>query len=95
MFTLPGLLVENRYHYNCSKFFLIALVCECVYMSYSPKVIFYLFNFLFEAIGVSNQRETTVVWDKLTGEPLYNAVGKLSRTKIKFRDFFHLQMYSC
>uniref|UniRef100_A0A8D2HB21 glycerol kinase n=2 Tax=Urocitellus parryii TaxID=9999 RepID=A0A8D2HB21_UROPR len=27
-----------------------------------------------KAIGVSNQRETTVIWDKLTGEPLYNAV---------------------
>ncbi|XP_007948565.1 glycerol kinase 2 [Orycteropus afer afer] len=27
-----------------------------------------------KAIGVSNQRETTIVWDKLTGEPLYNAV---------------------
>ncbi|XP_051841019.1 glycerol kinase isoform X8 [Antechinus flavipes] len=27
-----------------------------------------------KAIGVSNQRETTVVWDKYTGEPLYNAV---------------------
>uniref|UniRef100_A0A8W4FE71 glycerol kinase n=1 Tax=Sus scrofa TaxID=9823 RepID=A0A8W4FE71_PIG len=27
-----------------------------------------------KAVGVSNQRETTVVWDRLTGEPLYNAV---------------------
>ncbi|KAF7250976.1 Glycerol kinase [Varanus komodoensis] len=27
-----------------------------------------------KAVGVSNQRETTVVWDKLTGEPLYNAI---------------------
>uniref|UniRef100_A0A8C9QBZ9 glycerol kinase n=1 Tax=Spermophilus dauricus TaxID=99837 RepID=A0A8C9QBZ9_SPEDA len=27
-----------------------------------------------KAIGVSNQRETTVIWDRLTGEPLYNAV---------------------
>ncbi|XP_070468837.1 glycerol kinase 2 [Equus przewalskii] len=27
-----------------------------------------------KAIGVSNQRETTVIWDKVTGEPLYNAV---------------------
>ncbi|XP_056665137.1 glycerol kinase-like [Monodelphis domestica] len=27
-----------------------------------------------KAIGVSNQRETTVIWDKFTGEPLYNAV---------------------
>lgn len=31
---------------------------------------------VFVAIGVTNQRETTVVWDKETGEPLYNAVGK-------------------
>jgi hypothetical protein len=27
------------------------------------------------AIGVTNQRETSVVWDKLTGLPLYNAIG--------------------
>ncbi|XP_007493665.1 glycerol kinase isoform X3 [Monodelphis domestica] len=27
-----------------------------------------------KAIGVSNQRETTIIWDKYTGEPLYNAV---------------------
>src|SRR5881392_1992090 len=26
------------------------------------------------AVGVTNQRETTVVWDKSTGEPVYNAV---------------------
>lgn len=26
------------------------------------------------SIGITNQRETTVVWDKTTGEPLYNAV---------------------
>ena len=25
-------------------------------------------------IGVTNQRETTVVWDKFTGEPVYNAI---------------------
>ena len=27
-----------------------------------------------KAIGVSNQRETTVVWDKKTGEPIYPAI---------------------
>uniref|UniRef100_W5MW46 Probable glycerol kinase n=1 Tax=Lepisosteus oculatus TaxID=7918 RepID=W5MW46_LEPOC len=27
-----------------------------------------------KAIGVTNQRETTIVWDKETGEPLYNAI---------------------
>jgi glycerol kinase len=26
------------------------------------------------AIGVTNQRETTVVWDRLTGRPFYNAI---------------------
>lgn len=25
-------------------------------------------------IGITNQRETTIVWDKTTGEPLYNAI---------------------
>jgi len=26
------------------------------------------------AIGITNQRETTIVWDRKTGEPLYNAI---------------------
>lgn len=26
------------------------------------------------AIGITNQRETTVIWDKKTGEPVYNAI---------------------
>ncbi|MFA8449308.1 MAG: glycerol kinase GlpK [Bacteroidales bacterium] len=29
---------------------------------------------LIEAIGISNQRETTILWDKETGEPVYNAI---------------------
>ena len=27
-----------------------------------------------EAIGITNQRETTVIWDKNTGKPIYNAI---------------------
>ncbi|XP_050703171.1 glycerol kinase-like isoform X2 [Eriocheir sinensis] len=27
-----------------------------------------------KAIGITNQRETTIVWDKTTGKPLYNAI---------------------
>lgn len=27
-----------------------------------------------KAIGITNQRETTMVWDKTTGEPVYNAI---------------------
>ncbi|MBR4529835.1 MAG: glycerol kinase GlpK [Lachnospiraceae bacterium] len=26
------------------------------------------------AIGITNQRETTIIWDRKTGEPLYNAI---------------------
>ena len=27
------------------------------------------------AVGITNQRETTVVWDATTGEPLHNAIS--------------------
>ena len=26
------------------------------------------------AIGITNQRETTIVWDRQTGEPIHNAI---------------------
>ena len=26
------------------------------------------------AIGITNQRETTILWDKTTGDPVYNAI---------------------
>lgn len=31
------------------------------------------------AIGITNQRETTVIWDRKTGEPVYNAIVWQSR----------------
>ena len=31
------------------------------------------------AIGITNQRETTVIWDKKTGKPVYNAICWQSR----------------
>ena len=34
-------------------------------------------------IGITNQRETTIVWNRLTGEPIYNAiVWQCRRTQI-------------
>ena len=34
------------------------------------------------SIGITNQRETVVIWDKTTGEPVYNAiVWQCRRTK--------------
>lgn len=38
------------------------------------------------AIGITNQRETTIVWDKTTGEPVYNAIVWQCRRTSKFCD---------
>src|ERR1700710_2511318 len=38
------------------------------------------------AIGISNQRETTVVWDRKTGIPLYNAIVWQDRRTAKYCD---------
>ena len=32
-----------------------------------------------EGIGITNQRETTVIWNKKTGQPVYNAIVWQSR----------------
>lgn len=39
-----------------------------------------------EAIGITNQRETTVVWDKETGLPIYNAIVWQSRQTAHLAD---------
>ncbi len=38
------------------------------------------------AIGITNQRETTVVWDRETGEPIYNAIVWQDRRTSKYCD---------
>ncbi len=38
------------------------------------------------AIGITNQRETTLVWDKITGEPIYNAIVWQDRRTASFCD---------
>ena len=39
-----------------------------------------------QAIGITNQRETTIVWDKNTGEPVYNAIVWQCRRTSAFCD---------
>ncbi|WP_419024880.1 glycerol kinase GlpK [Emergencia sp.] len=39
-----------------------------------------------EAIGITNQRETTVVWDKHTGEPVHNAIVWQCRRTAEYCD---------
>ena len=38
------------------------------------------------AIGITNQRETTIVWDKETGEPVYNAIVWQCRRTAEYCD---------
>ncbi len=38
------------------------------------------------AIGITNQRETTVVWDRETGEPIHNAIVWQDRRTAEFCD---------
>ena len=38
------------------------------------------------AIGITNQRETTVIWDKETGKPIYNAIVWQDRRTAGFCD---------
>ncbi|MEY3541399.1 MAG: glycerol kinase GlpK [Bacteroidota bacterium] len=38
------------------------------------------------AIGITNQRETTVVWDRVTGQPIYNAIVWQDRRTAEYCD---------
>ena len=38
------------------------------------------------AIGISNQRETTVVWDRVSGQPIYNAIVWQDRRTAEYCD---------
>lgn len=39
-----------------------------------------------KAIGITNQRETTIVWDRETGDPVYNAIVWQDRRTAEFCD---------
>jgi glycerol kinase len=39
-----------------------------------------------DCIGITNQRETTIVWDKKTGQPIYNAIVWQDRRTSKYCD---------
>jgi len=64
IFPKPGWVEHNPWDiWNSQK----EVMLEAVYKSgISPREI--------TAIGVTNQRETTIVWNKETGEPIYNAI---------------------
>jgi glycerol kinase len=46
------------------------------------------------AIGITNQRETTIVWDRETGAPVYNAIVWQDRRTSKYCDQLREQGYA-
>jgi glycerol kinase len=40
-------------------------------------------------IGITNQRETTILWDKITGKPIYNAIVWQDRRTTEFCKKYH------
>ncbi len=50
------------------------------------------------ALGITNQRETTIVWDRKTGEPIYNAIvwqdRRTAKSCAELRDAGHEPMIS-
>lgn len=53
-------------------------VCQQVLAGYSADEVL--------GIGITNQRETTLVWDKQTGKPIYNAIVWQDRRTAKYTD---------
>ena len=41
----------------------------------------------FYGIGITNQRETTIVWDRVTGKPVYNAIVWQCRRTAEYCDY--------
>jgi glycerol kinase len=46
------------------------------------------------AIGITNQRETTIVWDRETSKPLYNAIVWQDRRTAKYCDKLKAEGYA-
>lgn len=45
------------------------------------------------AVGIANQRETTIVWDRRSGQPVYNAIVWQDRRTAEFCDRFRAEGY--
>lgn len=46
------------------------------------------------AIGITNQRETTILWDRSTGQPIHPAIVWQDRRTAEFCDSLHAQGYT-
>jgi len=64
IFPHPGWVEHDPMEIYASQYsVMIEAIAQCGIRPYHIK-----------AIGITNQRETTIVWDKTTGKPVYNAI---------------------
>ena len=64
IYPKPGWVEQDAMDIYASQY---ASLIECIAKSgVSPDEI--------AAVGITNQRETTIVWNKKTGKPVYNAI---------------------
>jgi glycerol kinase len=64
IFPQPGWVEHDPMEIYSSQYsVMIEAIAQCGIRPYHIK-----------AIGITNQRETTIVWDKTTGKPIYNAI---------------------
>jgi glycerol kinase len=64
IFPKPGWVEHDPMEIYSSQYsVMIEAIAQCGIRPYHIK-----------AIGITNQRETTIVWDKATGKPIYNAI---------------------
>jgi glycerol kinase len=83
-FPKPGWVEHNAHEIWAS---ILSVIAEAISASnIKPKEI--------AAVGITNQRETTVVWDKHTGNPVYNAIVWQSRQTADICEELKAQDYS-
>lgn len=71
---------------GCKLWHAIQLACDCVLSSFRVVPAVWWLQVL--GLGITNQRETTLVWSRSTGQPLYNAIVWLdNRTRCGFKSW--------
>lgn len=65
-------------------------VLECIQVAVQNLVILDINPDDICALALTNRRDTTVLWHKITGRPLYNAIGKFTRIFLSLSCDIHI-----
>lgn len=68
-------------------------VCDCIEGAVRNLVILDINPNDIVALAVTNQRETTILWNGETGKPLYNAIGKFAGNNVAWIAWYERIFY--